>query len=430
MTYPTSTLDRPFAVASERRALNPGPVGVAVAALALGAWYLDTVVSWRQAALFLVGGAAGVVLYHAAFGFTSAWRAFIADGRGAGLRAQMLMLAVTCLVFVPALGSGHLLGQAVRGSVSPVGLSVVAGAFLFGIGMQLGGGCASGTLYTAGGGNTRMLVTLLCFIAGSVVGVAHMPWWEKAPALKPISLIAAFGPVAALAISLCLFGLVAALTVVVERRRHGRVSGIARAAEGASASPAVARVESSRAEAGGFSRASPSILHGPWPLAAGAVGLALVNISTLALAGRPWGVTSAFALWGSKVAAAIGVNVASWPYWAPAARAAELKASVVRDITSVMDIGIILGAVVAAGLAGRFAPAWRVPLRSLVAAVVGGLLLGYGARIAYGCNIGAYFSGIASASVHGWLWLVAAFAGSVIGTKLRPFFGLRVERSA
>ena len=404
MTYPTSTLDRPFSVASGRRALNPGPVGAAVSALVLGALYLSAVVSWRQAALFLVGGAAGVVLYHAAFGFTSAWRVFVADGRGAGLRAQMLMLAVTCLVFIPALGSGHLLGQAVRGSVSPVGWSVVAGAFLFGVGMQLGGGCASGTLYTAGGGNTRMLVTLLFFIAGSVIGAAHMPWWEKVPALKPISLVVRFGTVPALAMSLSGFGLIALATLLIERRRRR-----------------------------GMPDRSDDVhyhtLRGPWPLAAGALGLALVNVATLALAGRPWGVTSAFALWGSKAIAALGVNVASWPYWTPAARAAELKASVFRDITSVMDVGIVLGALAAAGLAGRFAPAWRVPARSLVAAVVGGLFLGYGARIAYGCNIGAYFSGIASASVHGWLWLAAGFAGSAVGTRLRPFFGLRIERT-
>ncbi len=76
----------------------------------------------------------------------------------------------------------------------------------------------------------------------------------------------------------------------------------------------------------------------------------------------------------------------------------------------------------AASLAGRFAPSLRIPLRSLAAAVLGGLLLGYGARIAYGCNIGAYFSGIASGSLHGWLWLVAAFAGNAVGVRLRPFF--------
>ena len=43
-----------------------------------------------------------------------------------------------------------------------------------------------------------------------------------------------------------------------------------------------------------------------------------------------------------------------------------------------------------------------------------------GARLAFGCNIGAYFSGIVSGSLHGWLWAVAAFLGSVVGTRLRP----------
>jgi uncharacterized membrane protein YedE/YeeE len=102
----------------------------------------------------------------------------------------------------------------------------------------------------------------------------------------------------------------------------------------------------------------------------------------------------------------------------------------VMDVTSVMNFGIILGALLASLLAGRFAPAWRVPARSVAAAVIGGLLLGYGARIAFGCNIGAYFSGIASGSLHGWMWLPAGFAGSALGTVMRPWFGLSVERSA
>jgi uncharacterized membrane protein YedE/YeeE len=95
-----------------------------------------------------------------------------------------------------------------------------------------------------------------------------------------------------------------------------------------------------------------------------------------------------------------------------------------------MDFGIILGALLAAILAGRFAPVWKISMPSMAAAVIGGLLLGYGARIAYGCNIGAYFSGIASGSMHGWLWLPAAFAGSILGTSLRPWFGLSVERTS
>lgn len=86
--------------------------------------------------------------------------------------------------------------------------------------------------------------------------------------------------------------------------------------------------------------------------------------------------------------------MASWPYWAAHANAGSLAAPVTHDVTSVMDFGIVLGTMTAAALAGRYAPVWKVPARSLIEAVIGGLMLGYGARLAYGCNIGAYFSGI------------------------------------
>jgi len=362
--------------------------------------YITQTVRGRQAWLFLLGAAAGVVLYHAAFGFTSSWRVFITDRRGAGLRAQMLMLAVACALFVPALASGSLFGQTVRGSISPVGWAVVAGAFIFGAGMQLGGGCASGTLYAAGGGSVRMLVTLAAFIAGSVIGTLHAGWWAKVPALKPFSMIERFGAWPALLVSFAAFGLVTLVTIAIERGRHGRLLP---------------------------EKPRGSILRGPWPLVWGAVGLAVMNFVTLALSGRPWGITGAFALWGAKILAVFGVNVAAWPYWLDATRAPQLKASVFADVTSVMNFGIIIGAFIAAGLAGRLSSNWRVPAMSLLGAVIGGLLMGYGARIGFGCNIGAYFGGVVSTSLHGWLWLAAALAGSVLGTRARPSFGLSVH---
>jgi uncharacterized protein len=386
--------------------IDPRVVGAAVLMLAGGALWLAEAVTWRQAALYLVGGALGLALYHALFGFTSAFRVFISDRRGAGLRAQMLMLAVACALFFPVLADGKLFGQPVTGFVSPAGVSVLAGAFIFGVGMQLGGGCASGTLYTVGGGSTRMAVTLLAFIAGSVIGLYHQPWWQAQPSLPPFSFPKALGWLPALTLNLAVFAAVAGLTVLLERRRHGRLLDEPRE--------------------GGPSR----LLRGPWPLVWGAAALALLNFATLALAGRPWGVTSAFGLWGSKLLHAAGYEgVAQWTAWSSPAQARALEASVLHDVTSVMDIGIIVGALLAAGLAGRFAPVWRLPLRSLAAAVAGGLLLGYGARISYGCNIGAYFSGIASGSLHGWVWIAAALAGNWAGTSLRPLFGLAVERT-
>lgn len=387
----------PLSAAPQRKL---GAPLIAFLLLVVGALFLQSAVGGRQVLLLIVGAALGLTLYHAAFGFTSAWRVFINERRGAGLRAQMVMLAVAVVLFFPALGAGTLFGTPVTGLVAPAGVSVVFGAFIFGIGMQMGGGCASGTLFTVGGGNARMLVTLLFFIIGSLIATHHVDWWFSLPSFPATSIVKTFGVIPALLMSLALFAIIALVTVKLEKRRHGQLE---------------AAVTSEHVGVRRFFR-------GPWPLVWGAVGLALLNYATLALAGRPWGITSAFALWGAKVAGGLGVDVGSWPFWQMPANAKALAAPVWEDITTVMDIGIMLGAAVAAGLAGRFAPSLKIPTRSLIAAVIGGLLLGYGSRLAYGCNIGAYFSGIASGSLHGWLWLVAAFAGNAVGVRIRPVF--------
>ncbi|MCM5704096.1 YeeE/YedE family protein [Larsenimonas salina] len=380
--------------------MQKGPGVMALAVLAVGLLWLAGTVSPAQAGLLLTGAGLGVVLYHAAFGFTSAWRRVIVERRGRGLRAQMVLLSVAVVLFFPPLASGTLFGHAAEGFVAPIGVSVAVGAFMFGLGMQLGGGCASGTLFTAGGGSARMMVTLLFFILGSVLATVHFDWWMALPAFAPVSLPKILGPTNGIFLSLALFGAIALGTVWLEKRRHGGLEAV------------------SSPKTQGWAR----LLRGPWPLLAGAVALAVLNFVTLSLAGRPWGITSAFALWGAKGASLVGIDPSSWAYWQAPDRAAALDAPVWQDITTVMNVGIIAGAMLAAALAGRFAPNIRIPARSLIAAVLGGLLLGYGARIAFGCNIGAYFSGIASGSLHGWLWLVFAFAGNMLGVRLRPFF--------
>ena len=375
-------------------------VWVASILILLGTLGAYQFVGIQQALLFLIGGALGMTLYHASFGFTSSWRVFIKQGRGRGLRAQMIMLGVAVLLFFPALGAGELFGNPVKGNVSPVSMSVMIGAFIFGIGMQLGGGCASGTLYTVGGGSARMIFTLIFFCLGSLIATSHLDFWFNLPSLGPISLVTSLGVIPALLLNFVLFTLIAVATIWVEKKRHGQLE-----------------VEPKSAHQG-FKR----FLQGPWPLIWGGLILTLLNFATLALAGRPWGVTSALAVWSAKAASLVGVDVASWAYWQQPANAKALAESLWFDITSMMNFGIMLGALLAASLAGKFAPNFNIPRRSLLAAVIGGLMLGYGARLAYGCNIGAYFSGIASGSLHGWLWLIFAFIGNGVGVKLRPMF--------
>lgn len=141
---------------------------------------------------------------------------------------------------------------------------------------------------------------------------------------------------------------------------------------------------------------------------------ALASVLLAITAGEGWRMATLFVL---------GVLLGLTLYLTAFSFASSYRNLLVRGET-VMDIGIMLGALAAAGLTGRFAPRLNMSLRSLAAAVIGGVAMGYGARVAYGCNIGAFFSGVASTSLHGWLWIAAALAGCWIGIHLRPRFGL------
>ncbi len=383
-------------------AIDRAPALVAGGALILGFAAIAGLIDLRQAALFLVGGLLGAALYHGSFGFTGGWRRFVVERRGRAVRAQMLMIGIAAVAMIPLLAAGSLGGKPLVGALAPVGVSVLFGAALFGLGMQLGGGCGSGTLFTVGGGSARMLVTLVFFIVGAVVGTAHLPWWLERPSLGVIDLGQELSTGNAVLATLIGLGLVALVSAVVERRAHGNIEW-----------------EATPPRAGWN-----WLLKGPWPLVGAGLVLALLNIATLLLAGHPWSVTFGFGLWGAKVAQAAGVPIETWAFWTWPGPQTALASSVLADITSVMNFGIILGAGLAASLAGKFAPKAKLPIGSLLAAAIGGVLMGYGARLSFGCNIGALFSGIASGSLHGWLWFAAAFAGSFVGVAARPLFGL------
>ncbi len=389
--------------------MRPLFVSLVLAAILAAATWLGLVVGTRSALLWLVAIGLGMTLLHASFGFTTAWRNLLLDGEGAGVRAQMLMLAVAALLFYPVLGGAWGPAEA-TGLVRPLGVSVVAGGFLFGVGMQLGHGCASGTLYKSGGLQLGSWLTLVCMIVGATVAARHYGWWIDQPALAPVSLLALSWPVALL-VNGGLFLLIAGATLFRER-------------QGTRGRAACWQVQA------GPGRPAARWLRGPWPLCWGALALALLNFAVLWLAGHPWAISSAFALWGIQSAQAmgLGLEVAFWDFGAVFAE--RLALPWYRDTVGLMNVGLVAGAMLALALSTRVV-SLRQALggRAVAASVVGGLLMGYGATIAYGCNIGAFFGGIASGSLHGWLWLVAALPGNVAGLYLRPLFGMRGFRS-
>ena len=359
--------------------------GLALLAGLLASVALEPHNSWRMPALVLVGVGIGAVLLRTAFGFAGAFRALIERRDASGFRAHAAMLFVATALMMPLLAMGHVFGLKLNGGETPVGIGFAVGALLFGAGMQVGGGCASGTLFSLGGGNARLIGTLAGFVIGSAIGAAHMGFWWSLPALPAATAqgLAGYGPAIAIQLAaLALLWLVAG--------RFGPAG----------------------------TRRIPLLV---W----GGIALALLNALTLILSGKPWGETSAFALWGSKMVTALGADAHGWAYWQRPGFNAQLDRSLLLDTTSVMDAAILLGAAMAAAASGLFRPTLGGSGRAWLGAVLGGIAMGYGARLSNGCNIGAYFSAIAAGNLSGWAWMALALAGSWIGVQMRPLFRLR-----
>ena len=377
--------------------IGGGVVGVLAVTLAAGV---------RQGLLTLLGIGFGVVLQAARFGFTTGWRDLIERRDPQGLWAQMLLMVLAAGVSLPLIAAS---GGELVGAVAPLTISLVLGAFLFGAAMQLADGCGSGTLYKAGAGAPLSFAVLPTFALGSFVGASHQPGWIALGGLPPIDLLVLGWPTA-LALTVAGCGLVAWLAARVARRPQLTPQELAQqlvcagTASFVAATPAAETPGTTR----GWSRR--------WWL--GALLLAVLYGVHLVVAGQPWGIVYGIGVWGAKLASALGWSAVGDPFWGVDPHALRLTEPVLADVTSVTNLGLIYGALAAARWNG---PAnFKLPSRRrLIAACIAGLVMGYSSRMAFGCNVGAYLGGIASASVHGWVWFALAFAGSILGVRIR-----------
>ncbi|MFN3661421.1 YeeE/YedE family protein [Yoonia sp.] len=337
----------------------------------------------RFGMLLLIGLGFGIALEGLRFGFAGPWRALILRREVAGVLAQLLAIGIVALVAIPLLSAqdGVLIG-----AHAPVGWAMLGGAFVFGIAMQVVLGCGSGTLVNAGSGNPVGLLALPFFAIGSFAGAFHLFWWTDLGTLAPVVLSGTSG----LGVTLALLAAVAVVLLII---------------------------------------AEPGSRRLPGRLWLAAIAVAVLAIGNLVVAGQPWGVVYGLGLWAAKGAVAVGADLSGSGFWSADANALRLGESIFTDVTSLTNIGIIGGAGLVAvwRVGGLSAQLPRLPARAWIAVIVAGFLMGYSSRLAFGCNVGAFFSGISTGSLHGWAWFVMAFLGAVVGVRLRPALGLEAR---
>ena len=155
---------------------------------------------------------------------------------------------------------------------------------------------------------------------------------------------------------------------------------------------------------GGSLSAQYTVLFGrPWPIWGSAVLVATVNVFLFAF-DRPWTASDGMRNWGDWALTGLGI-----------VRRTDLLAPWLYS-GSLLNAGVLLGGLVAALLASEFAV--RVPPRGeLVKGAFGGLLMGVGAVLAFGCNIGGFFSATSALSLAGLGMMLGLGAGAFLGLR-------------
>ena len=148
-------------------------IGVVGLALILGMHSPGLAIAWIFGILF------GIVLQKSRFCFTASFRDPVLTGGTSLTKAVLIAIAVALAGFAIIQYSAFQSNHSLPGAINPAGWHIAIGAFIFGIGAVISGGCASGTLMRVGEGFMMQWLSLIFFVVGSLWGTHDFGWWQK-----------------------------------------------------------------------------------------------------------------------------------------------------------------------------------------------------------------------------------------------------------
>ncbi|MBB1593354.1 YeeE/YedE family protein [Achromobacter sp. UMC46] len=374
------------------------PAAAVMAAVFVAAWGLAPLPEGGRSLSLsvLLGAAFGIVLQRSRFCFYCIARDFIDRKETAGMVAVLIALGVGTLGYHAVFGAFLPVPSADRlppgAHIGPVSLALVAGAFVFGVGMRVSGSCISAHFYRLGEGAMASPFALLGAGLGFVLGFAtwnslYLALIQEAPVVWLPQRLGYGG-------TLLLQGAVLAMLAWAVFRRGGVQA------------PAAARA------------ASPwqAVLRDRWPPAVGGILVGFIGvIAYLRIA--PLGVTAELGSLARTAAAGTG--------WLPErlegldtfAGCATVVKRMLLSNNGVFVLALVAGAWAAALAAGAFRP--RLPsVKDIVRNFTGGVLMGWGGMTALGCTVGTLLSGVMAGALSGWVFGAACFAGIWAGLRV------------
>lgn len=382
----------------------------------LGALILAAVMSETEdklAFLWLLAVAGGFTLQRSRFCFASAFRDIFLFGSARTMKGIILGLGVVTTGFaiimhdmIPSPSFGFLPDQA---HVLPVGASTVVGGLLFGFGMVVAGGCVSGSLYRMAEGYVGSWVSA----GGIVIGLGLLWqtwnwWWTNVISHEPsiwLPSVLNLGYGGGVAVTFA--GLIAMFLLVVwwESRAGLFMPNLSRTEE--------PEISVSQKLAG----LRKTVFIRGWSAAVGGAVLGGIVI-LMYMTHMPWGVTGELARLSNTAMSFLNFAAPS-PLGLDSMGGCTGQGGGGGLFTHsfAVTVGLLPGSLAAALFAGEFKLRFPKSPTRYFQALGGGVLMGYGAGLAIGCTIGAFFSSIPSLSVSGWVFAVALAGGAFLGVQ-------------
>lgn len=367
--------------------MRPTPLAAGLAAApALAVAAILAALQPSAALVWALGCGLGHVLVRTRFGFASGYRRLLEQRDPGPVFAQLLLAALLVLAMAGLLALEPLTGLQPKLLATAITAPFLAGAFLFGIGMEWARGCGCGTLAATSRGGPGVVAALFGLVIGAFLGTLHAPQLAALPQPRlpsPVG-IDLFGLAGAVALQLALITLI----VVLLRRWTGQSPGF----------------------------------NDNRSLFLGAAGVALLATGLLLVTAEPWKVLWGLALSGAHAAQSLGWDPSGSLFWSSPRGQALLAGwdAWLLNEAVLVDLGLLYGAVATAVAQGRFSLRGEAPrnLPELARRGGGGLLMGYGGVLASGCNVNAFLGGVMSFSLHGWIWLAMALLGFAASLRL------------
>lgn len=389
---------------------------IVVLAVGLAVLVLAQRIEARLAIYWTLGLGLGLVLQRGRLCFAGAFRDLFLMRNGTMMRAILVGLAIMAPVFaliearaVPEPSFGAIAAGA---HVVPLGLNLAVGGLLFGIGMVVAGGCVSGTLYRIGEGYLASWASLFGILLGlSLAAHTWNAWYVWTIQSAPLGwLPTTLGYGGALVLTWLALAAAFLASLWWETRGNGGAPPFIASSARRTPPPATLRQH--------LQAMQSSLLGRGWPPLVAVAALAGLNVAAF-LVDTPLGVTGELAAWADRAAGLVGLA-------APALLGADalagcnlaLGSAGVINATTLLDAGLVFGALAAALAAREFKVRMPRQKRRYVQSFAGGSLMGYGAGIGIGCTIGAFFSAIPSLGLSGWVFGLALLVGAGIGTQI------------